>query len=183
MPESDFDPYVWDLDGWDKLWNQLGDMENGRGEIGWMITDAMVQSLSVLKQEIVARTPVNFGHLRGSIYTEINGTPANMEGSVANLHGTTLPAVLYGWPVERGRAPGKWPPRDAIELWVVRKGLARAGTREASSIAFLIARAIGQRGTKGAAMFYKGLEAATPAIDRIWANLLDSIVEQLAVGS
>lgn len=176
MPESDFDPYLWDLDGWDELWHQLGDLENGRGEIGNLIVDAMVQSLSVLKQEIVVRTPANFGHLRGSIYTEINGTPANLEGMAAT-------GILYGWPVERGRAPGKWPPRDAIELWVVRKGLAEANTPEARSIAFLVARAIGQRGTKGAAMFYKGLEAATPAIDRIWSELLDSIVEQLAVGS
>lgn len=171
-----FDPYVMEVEGFDELLGQIEDLENGHGEMGAIIVDAMMQALSILEQEITTRTPVNFGHLRGSIYTEMNGTPVSLEGKAATN-------ILYGWPVERGRQPGKMPPVDAIELWVVRKGLAKAGTPEAKSAAYLIARAIGRRGTEGAAMFYKGMQAATPRVDQVWGEMMDRIVAQLATGS
>jgi hypothetical protein len=153
--------------------------EKFEGEIGQMLYSTLLAGLSAIEQQVIARTPVNFGHLRGSITRgEIVRHGRSLEGDVR----TPSP---YGLPVERGRKAGKWPPRDAIELWVVRKGLAQAGTREAGAIAFLIARAIGQGRSKGTAnvgahMFEEGLAAAEPEIERLFSELLDDVVGFLA---
>src|SRR3990172_2359749 len=93
---------------------------------------AMRQSLDVLEQTIVPRTPVGVsGNLRGSIATEVRGTPANLQGEI-------FTPLIYGLPVEYGRRPGKQPPTGAGGFWVVRKLGVPAG-REALSAAFVIA--------------------------------------------
>lgn len=53
--------------------------------------------------------------------------------------------VQWGW--EYGRAPGRMPPRQAIEEWIEAKGIIPKDI-SVSSLAFLIARKIGQSGTK-----------------------------------
>jgi hypothetical protein len=63
-------------------------------------------------------------------------------------------AVLLGSPhsrfVERGRGPGKWPPRAAIEQWIEDKdGLPAIFKEKKKSFAFLIARKIAREGTQG----------------------------------
>ena len=134
---------------------------------------AMQKSLDVLEQTIVPRTPVGVsGNLRGSIATEVRGTPANLQGEI-------FTPLIYGLPVEYGRRPGKQPPTAAIELWVVRKLGVPAG-REARSVAFVIARAIGRHGTKGAHMFEEGFDAAEPIIVQIWEGLPDKVFNRLA---
>lgn len=55
--------------------------------------------------------------------------------------------------VEFGRKPGKWPPRDAIEKWIEAKPViptpdANGRIPTTRSLAYLIARKIGQRGTE-----------------------------------
>ena len=123
---------------------------------------AMKEALDVLHAEITARTPVNTGTLRQSIQPVIRGQAPSFVGEVGS-------PLIYGWPVERGRRPGKMPPVDAIELWVNRK-LGLQGN-EAKSVAFLVARAIGRRGTRGEAMFFRGTEAARPRVEQIWNNV------------
>lgn len=129
---------------------------------------AMVKSLAVAHGEIAGLTPVNIGNLRGSEVTSIRGEPVNLTGNVYT-------DALYGWPVEEGRTPGKAPPPvDAIEIWVRRKlGISDDSARQ---VAFVIARAIGRRGTKGVMMFDQGLNRATPDIVQIYTNMADSIV-------
>lgn len=56
------------------------------------------------------------------------------------------PAVRYAEAVIEGRGPGKQPPFQAIYDWVRVKGL---GGEDPRAAAFLIARAIGRRGTEG----------------------------------
>jgi hypothetical protein len=99
---------------------------------------------------VIAATPVGAtSHLRQSITHQISGSGIAIEGRVFS---TDLPIKVVS--VEGGRKPGKMPPRGPIELWVARKlgGDAR--------VAFLVARAIGRRGTKGQFMFRKGAEVA-----------------------
>ena len=122
-------------------------------------------------EQVAGRTPVNYDLLRGSIATEVRGAAADIQGIV----GTPL---IYGWPVEAGRAPGKMPPVDAIEYWVIRKGI--ASPPESQGVAFAIARAIGARGTVGRFMFEKGLEAATPVIEKEFEQVAERILDRLA---
>ena len=123
---------------------------------------AMMSSMAVLEAEIAGQTPVNTGALAGSINHDVDGQNGQLIGTVGT-------AISYGEPVEFGRAAGKWPPIDAIELWVRRKlGI---GGNEARSVAFLVARKIGQQGTDGAAMFEKGFDAGKPSVEKLWRNV------------
>ena len=128
---------------------------------------AMTESLAIVESNVVGRTPVNTGFLRQSIGHRMRGTPGAIEGEVVSI-------ASYAAPVEYGRKPGKWPPRDAIEYWVRRK-LKITNDAEVRSVAFLIARKIGLKGTKGAEMFQEGLQVSRPhiekAIDRALARI------------
>lgn len=76
------------------------------------------------------------GALANSIQTRLDG------GSIP-LWAEVYTSLLYAEPAEFGRGPGKMPPVEAIAAWARRHGASDP------SAAFLIARAIGRRGTKG----------------------------------
>ncbi len=136
------------------------------------ITLAMIKALDVLENAIVQRTPVNVGTLRAAISKEQRYVGNMLRGAVVN-------PLNYAWPVETGRAAGKMPPVDAIKLWVIRKGIASG--READRAAFLIARAIGAKGTKpGAQMFADGFDSSLPTIVRIFNNVPNNIIRRLS---
>jgi len=167
-----------DLSGFDELLNNLATLYPDA--VADEIYATMELSLGVFEQAVKLETPVNTGNLRGSIATEITGTPANMTGLVVT-------PLLYGWPVERGRQPGTPPPVGPIELWVIRKGLewtyktksGKVRPMTTRQMAFIIARSIGKKGTSGAAMFYKGFQAALPAVERLWLGLPDRVVKRI----
>lgn len=136
-----------------------------------------------LAQEEVDRTdpkPVDRGTYRRSF--ESHDLP---DGAVF------LNTSPYGEIVERGRRPGRWPPRAAIESWVRRKfriqlgqfksrrkkvverrfvvlrrtvTLASQRDREIRSIAFLVARKIGQRGIEGKRILFRAERRLTPIV-------------------
>lgn len=163
--------YALEIKGWAELLKRIEELEQGSGQFGQTITNTMQAALDLLEQEIVVRTPVNTGILRGSIANAIYGKPPYIEGAVGT-------PISYGLPVETGRAPGKMPPVDAIEYWVKRKGITEQGQER--QVAFAIARAIGRRGTRGAYMFRDGFEAARPRIETLFDDLSGKIVEALA---
>jgi hypothetical protein len=163
--------YALEIDDWDQLLKRIDELEQGSGPFGQMLTGTMQAALDLLEQEIVLRTPVNAGLLRGSIATAIHGRSPYIEGTVGT-------SISYGEPVEYGRKPGKRPPVDAIEAWVTRKGIAPEGQER--QVAFLIARAIGRRGKPGAFMFRDGLAAAEPRILQLFDDLAGRIVAELA---
>jgi phage gpG-like protein len=76
---------------------------------------------------------VDTGHLRRSITTK-KATFAG--GSAMGSWGTNVPYAKFH---ETGRSAGRMPPVGAMQAWATRHG----------ANAFLIARAIGRRGTKG----------------------------------
>jgi len=171
-----------DLSGFDELLNNLATLYPDA--VADEIYSSMVESVAAFEQAVKLETPVNFGHLQGSIASEITGTPVNMVGTVM----TPSP---YGWYVERGRSAGKWPTSDeafeSIKLWVIRKGLkwtyktksGKARPMSVEQMAWLVARKIGTKGTKGAAMFYKGFQAALPAVERLWLGLPDRVIKRI----
>lgn len=167
-----------DLDGFDELIGALGTLYPQA--VNDEINDTMESSLWTFEQAVKLETPVSTGNLRGSITHEITGTPVNLVGMV-------ITPLLYGEVVERGRRPGKMPPIAPIELWVIRQGFEwtyktkSGGTRPMTThqMAYIIARAIGKRGTKGAAMFAKGFEAALPQVEQYWQGLPDRVIKRL----
>ena len=96
------------------------------------------------------------------------------------LTGETFNPLTYAWPVEAGRKPGKMPPSDSegLLLWVQRK-LGLTGTA-ARSAAYLIARKIGQVGTKGAFMLREGWNEAEPLIIKIHEAIPAKVLDKLA---
>ena len=133
----------------------------------------MDASLALFEEQVVSRTPVNVGMLRGSIATEF------MRGTGLNMRGEVVTPIVYGEPVEYGRKAGKMPPVGPIYLWAYRKGIVTGPGPESRAIAWLIARAIGARGTKGAFMFRDGYAAAKPHVIAAWEGLLDRVVREL----
>jgi len=133
----------------------------------------MAASLSHFEEQVSGETPVNFGTLRAGWATDMFGAPvaAVFEGKVVN-------PTLYGEVVEVGRKPGTWPPRGPIELWVIRKLGIPAG-EESRSVAFLIARKIGTKGTDGAFMMKRGFENGLPKVKKLWNALPDAIIRAL----
>jgi hypothetical protein len=75
----------------------------------------------------------------------------------------------HGEIVERGRRPGKWPPREAIERWVRRKfrvslGRGRKADAQVRSIAFLVARKIARKGIEGKHVLLRAERRLTPIV-------------------
>jgi len=161
----------WDieLEGFDELMKDLV------GRYPEIVADEMYKtmekSLAVFHQAVVVETPVNTGALRAATTTDIVGSPVSLVGSVMN-------PLIYAWPVERGRRPGKMPPLGPIAYWLYRKGIV-TDRKEIRSAAFLVARAIGKRGTKGAGMFWHGFQNALPHVERLWDALPENIVRRL----
>ena len=124
------------------------------------------RNLNRLEQSVVPNTPVASGEAAGSWGISVKGR-RHVMGELAN-------AAPHGYYVEHGRAPGRWPPISAIEAWVRRK--AGASGEEARSVAFLIARAIGTRGTKPGAQM---LEDAWQRYETIMIHDLEGIPERV----
>jgi hypothetical protein len=93
-------------------------------------------------------TPVGAtGNLFGGVFAEFHQNGPVME----EIIGVHPPADMYAGPVELGTRP-HFPPPSALLLWVQKK-LGIENEKQAKSVAFLIARAISRRGTKGDQMF------------------------------
>lgn len=63
-------------------------------------------------------------------------------------NGAAILQESYGDQLEYGRKPGKQPPSEAIEQWLIAKGIAARLEKDisVSSLAYLIARKIGREG-------------------------------------
>lgn len=132
------------------------------------IKSRVMEALLYLEREIKRLTPEGAGpiHLRDTIFPKMEVRGDSVWGFVGT------PAI-YGEPVEFGTRP-HFPPVKAIQHWVEKK--LRISGKDARSVAFLIARAISRRGTKGAKMFGKGVQISESDVIRI----LDMIPADIA---
>jgi hypothetical protein len=127
-------------------------------------TGAMNESLAFLQAEVQKRTPHGVtGVLRGSIFTELRGTPLDQ------FQGIVAPGAeaTYAYWVEEGRGPGTPPPFQAIKRWVIAKGLG-GSEKEINQITGAIRWWIHAFGTKGQHMFRDTYEACKDRIPGIW---------------
>lgn len=162
------------LDGLDAYAKYLSDEVVWRKIMG-TLEHGVSAILDLIRAETLKGTPVNTGALRSSINAskQVMVLPTMVQGTL----GSTLP---YALPVETGRAPGKMPPVDAIAYWVTRKGLAEGD--DVQRVAYLIARKIAARGTKGAHMMEQGIQTAQPRIESYWQREIIPNVAEAVIG-
>ena len=157
------------------------------GERGAEIVTANLRAglddaLGYIENQVIDRVPVNNGTLRGSIYTEVFGVSADairgveMNGVVSSSD--FEPKVIA---MEQGRAAGKYPPLEAIALWVKRKGLAQ-DDKAIKRIAFLIARAIAMGTAKHQRepfkMFETAAEKSAAYVQQVFDDAVDNVIRQ-----
>ncbi len=140
------------------------------GVVGEELRRGMLEAVLSAEREVVERTPVDEGRLRNSITHDIVGQGADLVGVVATQQ------VPYAAVVELGSRP-HWPPRKPLEGWVQR--VLGVPAREARRVAFLVARAISQRGTKAVRMFEEGRDASRPAVRRAFRTAARRIRERM----
>jgi len=122
------------------------------------LTRLLTEILERARTEIIKRTPVGHsGAARAGWTSEIRGRNTSSQlGIIAN-------PVLHVDPLDTGRRPGKRPPIEAIIPWVGSKlGVPPGPARR--SVAFLVARSIGARGTQPVNMIEEGWEEARKQI-------------------
>lgn len=142
------------LKGVEPLLKRLAPSERGR-----RMRNAMEESVGFLRQEVVKGTPVDTGTAAGSITTAILGTPLDITGKVFS-------PLEYVSVLEEGRRPGStMPPTEPIARWLSRKG-------SDPRLAFVVARAIGRRGTKGHKMFARAIERGRTQVRGIFMRHL-----------
>lgn len=106
---------------------------------------AMTEVVTLTESEVAQGTPVG---ATGLLRTGITGLVLDSTKGIVKVAG---PSSVYGDIVEKGRRAGRFPPVDAIALWVKRK--LRPPAKELKSVSFLVARKIARQGYKGAFMF------------------------------
>ena len=106
-------------------------LSNAPDSVASETRSAMTQSLVLLEADQRRNVAQDTRRLMGSISHRIEGGGANITGHVG-------PSARYAYWVEHGRRPGKQPPVQAVSGWARRHGIDP----------FLLARAIGRRGTR-----------------------------------
>ena len=136
---------------------------NARPVVERHLTVAMTRSTAQVQHDAMATVPVDTGHLRRSITTDV--TP--FVGRV----GTNVP---YAEVVEKGRRAGApMPPPAALGPWARRHGIPAGAV-------FAIALAIGRRGIPARPYLVPALERNRAAIQREFANEMNKAVAELA---
>jgi len=127
---------------------------------------AITEALLLLEREIKDDMPVGATNtLKGSITHALRGTPVDLSGKV-------FTPINYAMSVELGTKP-HFPPIDPLTDWVKAKFDIQGA--EARSVAFLIARKIAKKGTKGAHTFTNTLSAQSSQVLRILESAVDRV--------
>lgn len=119
-----------------------------------------------LEAEVKDRTPQG---AHGLLAQSINSEVGNLADGVLGVVGSPLP---YAIPVELGTKP-HFPPVQALKDWV-RFKLGKTGT-EVRRVAYLVARKIAKRGTKGHFMFLDAFQDSEPELHRQFENTVARI--------
>lgn len=148
--------HITGLDELVALWQtapQLTEREMYRG---------MQESTLLAEHNIKEQTPVGAGGAAGLVGSIAGSAPQKVANGLVGFVGTSL---NYAVPVELGTKP-HFPPLLPIQEWV-EAVLGITGQR-ARSVAFLIARKISRKGTKGQFMFKKGTENSEDQLQDIF---------------
>lgn len=108
--------------------------------IDQLVTDFLTTKEKELRQIYISRCIEASGKFGDELKVDVTLRPNQVTG---RLLGSS-----YSYFVEYGRKPGKRPPITAIEQWIIDKNLT-LNNISVPSLAFLVARKIGNEGTKG----------------------------------
>ena len=148
--------------GFDDLADRLGKAETfvrirqneGLREIGQIMT-----------AELKRFTPIGAtGDLRNKTRFQVIGGPQAQELQVRQ-GAKSATGFFYGRAVREGRRPGRMPPPSALVPWVIRK--LGVPPEQARPVAFMVARKIGQRGTRPNRYHRRALRAAWARIQAV----------------
>lgn len=125
-----------------------------------------------------------FGKLQQDLIDKYNSLGMRSSGNWANElayetteHSATLWGASYTEQLINGRSPGKQPPRQDIEQWIISKGIQPLNAKMSiSSLAFLIARKIAREGTKYFKQGGTDLISAILTAERV-QSILDRVTE------
>jgi hypothetical protein len=126
---------------------------------------ALTASLLLLEADQRRHVAMDTRRLLGSINHKITGRGANLTGRVG-------PSVRYAFFVEHGRRPGRPPPTDAIAGWARRHGIPP----------FLVARAIGRRGTRAQPFVAPSLTRNLGRIQRLFDRIGFAVAARIVGG-
>jgi len=143
--------------------------------------EAILVLLEGLAVDITHRKQlVNFGMFVGGIQADtVRGSPHT------GMHGALLFTAPHSEFVDQGRKPGRPPPPAPIELWVRRK-LGISDDDKVREVAFLIARAIGHRGTiarfggKGGDVLKDTKREGEPRAQMLWRGMGRDLAAEIA---
>ena len=111
------------------------------------LNDASELIVKSLQSRLEENNSIASGELGQSISLSVKSTQKKIEYSILMLD--------YWGAVDKGRKAGKQPPINKILEWLTypnvkdKMGISNASVSESNSLAFLIARKIGAKGTKG----------------------------------
>lgn len=125
------------------------------------VKNFLLRSVIIVEAHAKENAPVDTGRLRASISSEVMETRA-----------VVSPKVFYGAYVEMGTHP-HWPPLSALQPWAQRHGFPPG-----SAGAFLVARAISQRGTKPHPYMEPAARESEPAIEGFAQQMADEIEQR-----
>lgn len=139
-------------------------------EIGFEITEA-------IQKELIRQDKVATGELKDSIYYDVRTISDN------NFL-LEFEALEYFYYVNYGRKPGSWAPVDAIQDWVIDKGITN-NAEDVRSIAYLINRKIFEKGIKPTNILEKvfnefDYEPTIKSVtDYMEVNITDNMIAQI----
>ena len=138
---------------------------------------AMRKSVSVAHAAVTRLVPVGAtGEAKRSISSQVLAGPYQIVGKVQS---TMRRPNVYIFVLNSGRPPGKRMTNSTkLEPWVQSKGLASSPER-VRQIAFLIARAVQRKGTRGLGIFYNGLERTKRMIETIHSQAIEAMTREL----
>ena len=137
--------------------------------------------------EMLVNKAVDITHMKdliGATSAYVNGIQYDLSGRALDLTGRVFSAAGHNYYVEHGRGPGGFPPIDAIQLWVRRK-LGISDQEELEAVAYLIGRAIAQRGTiqrfgyEGGKVLEETKQKGERKAHQMWQDVVSDIVRRV----
>lgn len=108
-----------------------------------------LSTIDRLRQNVLTKSPTKYGPMNASgraadsfRYRWIDDTRLQI---YSDMPGRDFNYIMT---LETGRKPGKWPPRSSIMDWIKERNIQPEGNISRESLAFLIQRSIGTKGTK-----------------------------------
>lgn len=118
-----------------------------------IVTEELGRGMTTAVNLVVASERTLAPSFSGRLRSSMKGVVQTQPGMVEGRAGSDLPYAIY---VDRGRGAGKQPPISALTAWAAAHGIP----------VYVLARAIGKRGTKAKPFLQPALDATRSQIEQ-----------------